>query len=131
MQTRLHWITSRLSVLGGFLHIAAAIAILFFPVLVTCQFGDQGEKCYGQSYIQIGGNILGYALLLLMILAGAAAMYSSYDSNQRRAYFSRWLVVVVGAIIIYVTGFSFGIIFIPGAVLILLATLLQTLSRTS
>jgi hypothetical protein len=73
MRNKTNWFISKLALLGGLIHIAAAITILFFPIFTACQ----NQKCYGQSYIQLGGNALGYGFLLLMILAGIAAIYSS------------------------------------------------------
>ena len=126
----MNWITSKLAIVGGLIHILMAISLLFLPVLITCRLGDRTEACYSQSYIQQGGNLLGYIFLLLMILAGMAAIYSSTDSNYKRTYIIRWLVVLVSVIVVVIAGFGFGIIFAPGAFLILLAALLQTLAKT-
>jgi hypothetical protein len=114
-------VKSKLALLGGLIHAAAAIGILFFPVFVTCI----NQKCSGQSYIQMGGNALGYGFLLSMILAGGAAVYSSFVSNVQRANLIRLYVIVASAIVIVVAGFSFGIIFIPGALLVAFAILFQ------
>jgi hypothetical protein len=125
----MNWIASKLAILGGLVHIVMAVSLLFLPVLITCRFGDRFEGCYSQSYIQQGGNLLGYTFLLLMILAGIVAIYSSSDSNNKRAYINRWLVVFASIIVIVIAGFGFGIIFAPGAFLILLAVLLQSISQ--
>lgn len=114
-------VKSRLALLGGLIHIAAAIGILFFPIFTTCM----NQSCYGESYIQLGGNALGYSFLLSMILAGMAAVYSSFLSNVQRANVIRLFVIVASAIVIVVAGFSFGSVFIPGALLILFAILFQ------
>src|SRR5215216_6372541 len=105
MQPKTNWITSKLVILGGLIHIAMAIGLLFLPVLITGRFGDQFEASYSQSYIQQGGNLLGYTLLLLMILAGITAIYSNTDSNYKRAYIVRWLVVFVSVMIVVIAGF--------------------------
>jgi len=130
MQNKMNWITSKLAILGGLVHISMAMSLLFLPVLITCRFGDRSEGCYSQSYIQQGGNLLGYTFLLLMILAGIVAIYSSSDSNYKRAYISRWLIVLASGIVVVIAGFGFGIIFVPGGLLVLLAILLQTITET-
>lgn len=124
MHDKMNWIASKLAMLGGLVHISMAMSLLFLPVLITCRFGDRSEGCYSQSYIQQGGNFLGYTFLVLMILAGIVAIYSSSDSNYKRAFISRWLVILTSAIVVVVAGFGFGIIFAPGALLTLLAVLL-------
>jgi hypothetical protein len=129
MRNKLNWITSKLAILGGFVHIAATVSLLFLPVLITCRFGDQSEGCYSQSYIQQGGNFLGYTFLLLMVVAGIAAIYSSFDSNPIRVYIIRWVVVLASTIVFVIAGFGFGIIFAPGGLLVLLAILLQTIVK--
>ncbi|SRR6266498_2836652 len=128
MRGKMNWIASRIAILGGLLHLFMALSLLFLPVLITCQLADRNEACYSQSYIQQGGNFLGYTFLLLMIIAGIVAIYSSWDSNSKRAYFSRWLVVVASAIVFVIAGSGFGIIFAPGGLLVLLAILLQTIT---
>lgn len=130
MHDKINRIASRVAILGGLIHISVAMSLLFLPVLITCRFGDKSEGCYSQSYIQQGGNFLGYTLLVLMILAGIVAIYSGSDSNDKRAYMSRWLVVLSSAIVVVIAGFGFGIIFVPGGLLVLLAILLQTITQT-
>jgi hypothetical protein len=120
-------VKSKLALLGGLIHAAAAIGILFFPVFVTCI----NQKCYGESYIQMGGNVLGYSFLLAMILAGVAAVYSSLLSNVQRANGIRVFVLLASVIVIFVAGFSFGIAFIPGALLVAFAILFQTIASNS
>ena len=105
-----------------------ATSLLFLPVLITCRLGDQSEGCYSQSYIQQGGNLLGYTFLVLMILAGILAIYSNSDSNYKRAYLSRWLVVFMSAVVFVIAGFGFGIIFAPGGLLVLLSLFLQAIT---
>jgi hypothetical protein len=114
-------VKSKLALLGGLIHAAAAIGILFFPVFTTCV----NQKCDGESYIQLGGNALGYSFLISMILAGVATIYSSFVSNIQRANIIRVFVLMASAIVIVVAGFSFGIAFIPGALLTAFAILFQ------
>ena len=121
MRKRTTSVKSILALLGGLIHIAAAIGILFFPVFVTCQNG----KCSGESYLQLGGNALGYSFLFLMIVAGITAIYSSIIPHIRRANIVRIFIILASAIVILVAGFSFGIAFIPGALLVAFAILFQ------
>ena len=60
----------------------------------------------------------------LMILAGSAAIYSSFLSDARRATLIRVLVVLASAIGI-AAGLSIGIVLVPGALLVLLGILIQ------
>jgi uncharacterized membrane protein HdeD (DUF308 family) len=125
MRNKMPTVKSKLALLGGLIHVAAAIGILFFPVFTACI----NQDCYAQSYIQLGGNALGYSFLLSMILAGMATIYSSFIANVQRANAIRLLVLFASAIVIVVAGFSFGSAFIPGALLILFAVLFQTVVR--
>jgi hypothetical protein len=120
-------VKSRLALLGGLIHIAAAIGILFFPVFTTCM----NQSCYGESYIQLGGNALGYSFLLLMIAAGIAAIYSSFIPHVAKANIIRIFIILASVIVIFVAGFSFGIAFIPGALLVAFAILFQRIASNS
>jgi len=127
MRNKMTSVKSILALVGGLIHVAAATGILFFPFFVTCQ----NQKCSGESYIQLGGNALGYSFLLLMIVAGIAAIYSSIIPNVRRANIIRIFIILASVIVIFVAGFSFGIAFIPGALLVALAILFQPITSNS
>ena len=125
VRERRHRIASRLAIIGGLVQALAAISILFLPVLVTCVPQSSDRVCRGESYLQSGGNALGYTFLTLMIVVGVLAVASSRDPNPGRAFVSRWLAVLVSAIVAVIAGWGFGLAFAPGGVLMLLAALLS------
>jgi len=124
MRESLNRFASGTAILGGLVQFLVAVSILFLPVFVTCQFEGHDRVCHGVSYVQQGGNALGYTFLMLMIVAGVLAVASSRDPNWRRAFFSRWLAALTSAVVFVVAGFGFGLAFAPGGLLVLLAALL-------
>ena len=115
------------AILGGLVQIAAALAILFLPVLGNCSLQESGELICGRiSYIQLGGNALGYGILIAMIGVGALAVGSAQDTNRKRILLVRWGGTFFSLIVAIVTGFSFGIIFVLGAVLLLASAVWTT-----
>ncbi len=116
-------LASRIAILGGLVQIFVSISLLIFPVFVTCQFVGNNKVCQGESYLQQGGNALGYTFLLLMIIAGVVAVASSRDSNPRWSFFSRWLVTLSSVVVVIVAGWGFGIAFLPGTLLLLLSAI--------
>src|SRR5512136_889539 len=82
---------ARFAIIGGLAQMAAALAILFLPVLGNCSMQEGGELiCSRISYIQLGGNALGYGILIAMIGAGVLAVGSAQDTNPRRVLLVRW-----------------------------------------
>jgi hypothetical protein len=116
-------LASHLALMGGWIQMLAAASILFLPVLGDC-WTQSGEMiCGRRSYLQIGGNTLGYGLLLLMIAAGMIAIGSTRDSNRKRVLLSRWLPALISLIVMVITAWGFGLAFAPGGVLLLAASL--------
>lgn len=92
---------------------------------------EGGElTCSRLSYIQLGGNGLGYVLLIAMIGVGVLAVGSAQDSNRKRVLIVRWGGTAFSAIVAFITGFSFGIVFVPGAVLLLVSAVWTTIQRS-
>jgi hypothetical protein len=115
---------------GGVVQIAAALAVLFLPVLGNCSTQEGGElTCSRLSYIQMGGNALGYGILIAMIGVGALAVGSAQDSNLQRILLVRWGATLFSGVIAIITGFSFGIVFVPGAALLLISAIWTTVRR--
>src|SRR5512147_3086279 len=82
---------ARFALSGGLVQIAAALAILFLPVLGNCSMPEGGElTCSRLSYIQMGGNRFGYSILIAMIGVGALAVGSAQDTNRKRMLLVRW-----------------------------------------
>jgi hypothetical protein len=123
-QNILYLIASGLASFGGLLQLLLALSVLFLPVFKTCQFGGEQPTCNSESYIQMGGNTLGYIFLILMIVAGIVAAASPLDRIGRRVLFTRWLAALSSVMVAIVAGFGFGIVFAPGAILLILASLL-------
>jgi hypothetical protein len=120
----------RFALSGGLAQMAAALAILFLPVLGNCSIQEDGGLICGRvSYIQLGGNALGYGLLIAMIGVGALAVGSAQDTNRKRMLFVRWGGTLYSFIVAIITGFSFGIVFVPGAVLLLVSAAWTTVQR--
>jgi hypothetical protein len=130
MQDRLNWIASRLTLFGGLIQLLCSLSLLFLPVFVTCDLNGGNSVCYGKSYLQLGGNTLGYIFIVGMMGIGVLAIVSSQDRNDRRAFLSRWLFVAAGAVVVVVAGFGFGIVFAPGTLILLLAALLTRIDST-
>jgi hypothetical protein len=121
---------ARLAIIGGLMQIAAAVAILFLPVLGNCSMQEGGElTCSRYSYIQIGGNGFGYSVLIAMIVVGVLAVGSAQATNRQRVLLVRWGGTAFSAIVAFITGFSFGIAFVPGAVLLLMSAVWTTVRR--
>src|SRR3974377_2268433 len=113
---------ARLAISGGLVQIAAALAILFLPVLGNCSMMEGGElTCSRLSYIQMGGNGFGYSILIAMIGVGALAVGSARDTNYKRVLMIRWAGTLFSLVVAIVTGFSIGIAFVPGAALLLVS----------
>jgi hypothetical protein len=123
-QNIFRWLASGLAIFGGLLQLLLALSILFLPVFETCQLGGGQPICESESYIQLGGNALGYTFLILMIIVGLAAAASPLDRAGRRVFFTRWLAALSSVMVAVVAGFGFGIVFVPGAILLILASLL-------
>lgn len=116
-------LASRIVIIGGLVQIFVSGSLLFLPVLITCQIIGGHKRCHGESYIQQGGNILGYTFLLLMIVAGIVAVASSRDLNPRKSFFSRWLIALSNLAIVIIAGWGFGIAFLPGTLILLVSAL--------
>lgn len=118
---------ARFAIGGGLVQIAAALAILFLPVLGNCSLPEGGELiCSRLSYIQLGGNGFGYSILIAMIGVGTLAVGSAQDTNRKRILLIRWGATLFSVVIAIVTGFSFGIVFVPGAALLLISAVWTT-----
>jgi uncharacterized membrane protein len=114
----------RLAVAGGLFQILAALSILVLPVLGGCLESETSQPTCGRySYLQLGGNLLGYTFLSLMVVVGVLALITSRGTVDRRTYYVRWSGVVLSAIVASVALWSFGIVFVPGAILLWLSAL--------
>ncbi len=106
---------------GGLIQIVAPLAMLLLPVFASCL----GDNCYRQSYMQMGGSPLGYAILLGTILLGLAVVmtnitpYQNVDKGLKRRVL--W-AGVVGSLIAFIVGaWSIGLAFVPGGFILFTA----------
>ena len=108
---------------GGLIQIVAPLAMLVLPVFATCIGGD----CYRQSYVQMGGSLIGYALLFGTMLLGLAvvitnlniAPYQNVDKRLKRRVL--WAAVVGSVIACIVGAWSIGFAFAPGGLILFTA----------
>lgn len=109
---------------AGAIQALLAFSILFLPVFARCMGQPDGSlDCTRMSYIQQGGNIVGYAFLGLFLGLGIAAVISPHILDARRVCLIRWLIVVVSAIFAVIGGWSIGLMFLPGGLLMVLPAL--------
>ncbi len=120
-----------LAVGGGFAQVIAALAILFLPVLGSCLASAGGVSCVRVSYVQLGGNLLGYGILIAMIAVGVLAISSAREANRRRNLIIRWGGALFSGAAAFITGFSFGSVFVPGALLLLASAIWTTVNRAA
>ena len=107
-----------------------ATSILFLPVFATCISRSQEMVCQRQSYIQQGGSVLGFAFLVLMIVAGVLALVSTRIENVSHARRLRWIAVLLSVSFVIVGAWSIGLTFVPGALLLLLSALFSRQSAS-
>ena len=88
------------------------------------------QICGRISYLQLGGNALGYGILIAMIGVGVLAVGSAQDTNRKRILLVCWGGTFFSFMIAIITGFSFGIVFVPGAVLLLVSAVWTAVQRS-
>ena len=122
---RLHRVASRLVVFVGLVQALVAFSILFLPVFAKCVWQGNNLVCHRETYSQQGGNALGYTLLVWIIVVSGLAVISSRDTNPGQAFLNRWVAALSSIVVAMITGWSIGIAFVPGALLLLLVALLS------
>ena len=106
------------------MQVLVALGLLFLPVFATCYVNE--PDCRRASYIQMGGSFIGYLLLVGMILLGTAVvithlgLFPNLSGRQNRRIL--WLAVAGSFITLIVGAWSIGLAFLPGGLLLLLAT---------
>jgi hypothetical protein len=100
------------------IQIALVLAILFLPLFGTC-IGS--EPCSYQSYIQMGGNIVGFGFLGGLIVLGGLLIVTSYTGDIGRTRLLLGVNIVVNVLFAIVGAWSFGLAFLPVALMLLLA----------
>jgi hypothetical protein len=109
---------------GGLLQIGMSLSVLFLPIVGgTCTWQGQVMSCRQESYIEMGGNVLGYGFLFLMIAVGVMAIVSTRIDNPTWSCRFRWLGVLASVSFVVIGAWSIGLLFLPGAVFLLVAAL--------
>lgn len=76
------------------------------------------------TFRQESGNTLGYTFLALMFLSGLLCAVTFRHPNRNVGLLVRWDTVLISVPIIVIAGWGFGLDFIPGALLVLVAALI-------
>lgn len=108
-------LTSMFAITGGLLQSGISLSVLFLPVIPT-----SSERA---SYIQMGGNVLGYGFLCLMVAVGIMAFISTRIDNPVQVCRLRWLGVIASATFVVIGAWSIGLLFLPGTLCLLVAAL--------
>ncbi|MEO8607968.1 MAG: hypothetical protein ABI690_08810 [Chloroflexota bacterium] len=112
-----------LALTGGLIQITAPLAMLFLPVFATCI----GGECYRQSYIQMSGSLIGYALLFGNVLLGLVVVitnlnitpFQKVDKHLKRSVL--WVAVAGSVIALILGAWSIGFAFVPGGFILFTA----------
>lgn len=106
---------SLITIVGGLLQSSISLSVLFLPIIPI----SNGRA----SYIQMGGNVLGYGFLLLMIAVGVMAFISTRIDNPAQVCRLRWLSVLSSASFVVIGAWGIGLLFLPGTLCLLIAAL--------
>jgi hypothetical protein len=110
------------AITGGLMQMVLAFGLLFLPIFATCLLHGQEWVCQRQSYIQQGGSVLGYAFLVLMIVAGSLVLASiRLERLKQHAHRVRWIAVLLTAGFAIIGTWSIGLLFVPGGLFLLLS----------
>ena len=71
----------------------------------------------------MGGSLIGYGFLVAMIGVGIGAVVSTRLQNPSRVCLYRWLTLLITAAFVVIGGWSIGLLFLPGGLLMLLPAL--------
>lgn len=112
------------AITGGVLQIVMSLSVLFLPIFGgTCRWQGQAMTCRQASYIEMGGNALGYGFLFLMIAVGVSAILSTRIDNPAYICWIRWFGVLSSVSFVVIGAWSIGLLFLPGALFLLIAAL--------
>ena len=79
--------------------------------------------CTRESYIQMGGSVIGYGFLMAMIGIGIGAVVSTKLDNPSPVCAYRWTALLITTAFVVIGGWSIGLLFLPGGLLMLLPAL--------
>ena len=110
-----------LALIGGLIQVIVAFVILFLPVFVTCYLNE--SDCRRQSYIQLGGSILGYVMFIAMIVVGILVIVTHINPTSRPRGRILWLAAASSFVVVILGAWSIGVAFALGGALLLIAAL--------
>lgn len=116
-------VVSLITLAAGLIQSLLAIGVLFLPIFATCIQQHNTLVCRRESYIQQGGNLVGYGFLFLMLGIGISAIISTKIQKSSQVCIFRWLAVLLTASFVVIGVWSIGLLFVPGGVLMLIAAL--------
>lgn len=108
------------TVVAGIALAALAFTVLFLPFFTTCLQTQNGLICTYESYVEMGGNALGYTVLLLFFALGTGAIVSTWAGNATFICGIRWLTVLTTLAFAVIGSWSIGLVFLPAGLLMLL-----------
>lgn len=131
-RTNLRPIALSIALLGGLIQLAVAVGIFFFPIIALC--GSDGCRYTSLlSYLRLDmpvfGLVLTLAELALVAVPGASVLAALRHQNDKLLRVRCWLGGLTSLIIAF-ASWIFGLYFLPGGLLLLLAALLLTFSKT-
>lgn len=124
-QARNNSVVTTLAMTAALLQIVIAVSILFLPVISLC--GSEG--CRKVSYGQLDAGIFG-SVLLGLILCTSVIIVTGRNLDKTQLRLRCWLAVLDTAVTVY-TSWIFGVYFLPGGLLMLVAALGLTVSQPS
>lgn len=108
-----------LSLAGGLIQVVVASGLLFLPVFATCY----GDSCVRQSYIQLGGSLMGTALLALMLATGLLVVAGNFQQDHVRQRQMIWFAAISSFVTAVIGAWSIGFAFLPGGILLVSAAI--------
>lgn len=117
-----------LAIGGALANSIAGLVIHFLPILVGCRgiVPNCWEAYYGSGPQSIRGYIIRIGMTVLITVLSVAVVESVRQQPKHRlTIISRLVVVVVIQLfLIFLTGWSVGVAFVPGTLLLIIAAIL-------
>ena len=111
--------TRRIALVSGLIQLLVALGVLFLPVFATCYVNE--PDCRRETYIQMGGSIIGYIMLISMFLMGILVMVNSLQPDRPLDRRLLWVAAVSSFMVVILGAWSIGLAFLPGGALLLIA----------
>ena len=116
-----------LAAIGSLIQLVVALSVLFLTAIILCSASsDATSVCSNVAYLQLNAGILGYILLVVNIAAAVGILSCRTAKKYGLLRLRSLIAVLAGAITIY-SSWLFGIYFIPGTLVLVVAFLLMLL----